>query len=176
MIFELAIIVLTIALLVFLSSKNKNSWKVYLITAVGVLLFEYYTQALWFNQNLEKWAYLYLDISWIMTLMWTDVILLSIFIVESLRPKYSEVKKFFMSIGVITLFVLPIEWILIRTNIRGYPQVILDLYESLPRLFGIVPLKELIYVFAFMSLVLAFSRYWQANYNLKFDKFNGGKK
>ena len=176
MIFELAIIFITIALLVFLSSKNKNSWRVYLITAVGVLLFEYYTQALWFNQNLESWAYLYLDVSWIMTLMWTDVILLSIFTVVTLRPKYSEVKKFFMSIGVITVFVMAIEWVLIRTNIRGYPQVILDLYESLPRLFGIVPLKELIYVFAFMCLVVAFTRYWQHNYNLKFDKFNGGRK
>jgi len=176
MIFELTVIIITLALLWFLSSKNKNSWKVYLITAVGVLLFEYYTQALWFNQNLEKWAYLYLDVSWIMTLLWTNVILLSIFIIESWRPKYSEVKKFFMSIGLITIFVMAIEWVLIRTNIRGYPQVILDMYESLPRLFGIVPLKELIYVFAFMSLVVAFTRYWQHNYNLKFDKFNGGRK
>ncbi|MBL7051518.1 MAG: hypothetical protein ISS01_00350 [Nanoarchaeota archaeon] len=176
MIFEIAIIVVTLALLLFLHSKNKDSWKVYLITAVGVLLFEYFTQALWFNQNLESWAYLYLDISWIMTLMWTNVILFSIFFVESLRPKFSEVKKFFTSIGIITLFVLAIEWILIRTNIRGYPEVILELYETLPRLFGIVPLKELIYVFAFMSLVVAFTRYWQSNYNLKFDKFKGRKK
>jgi hypothetical protein len=111
-----------------------------------------------------------------MTLLWTNVILLSIFIIESWRPTYSEIKKFFMSIGVITIFVMAIEWVLIRTNIRGYPQVILDMYESLPRLFGIVPLKELIYVFAFMSLVVAFTRYWQHNYNLKFDKFNGGRK
>ena len=176
MILELTIIVITIALLVFLSLKNKNSWRVYLITAIGVLLFEYYTQALWFNQNLEKWAYRYLDVSWIMTLLWTNVILLSIFIIESWRPKYPKVKKFFMSIGITTIFVMAIEWVLIRTNIRGYPQVILNLYESLPRLFGIVPLKELIYVFAFMSLVVAFTRYWQHNYNLKFEKFNGGRK
>ena len=176
MIFEILIIAITIALLIFLQSKNKNSWKVFLITAVGVLLFEYFTQALWFNQNLESWSYLYLDVSWIMTLLWTNVILFSIFIIESLKPKATEVKKFFMSIGVITFFVLIIEWSLIRLNIRGYPQIIVELYESLPRLFGIVPLKELIYVFAFMSLVVAFTRYWQANYNLKFDKFNGGKR
>mgnify|MGYP001592468473 CR=1 FL=1 len=176
MIFEILILLITLALLLFLQSKNKNSWKVFLITAIGVLLFEYYTQALWFNQNLERWAYLYLDVSWIMTLLWTDVILFSIFVVERMKPKVSEVKKFFMSIGIITIFVLAIEWVLIRTGIRGYPKVILDLYESLPRLFGIVPLKELIYVIAFMSLVVAFTRYWQANYNLKFDKFNGGRK
>jgi FlaA1/EpsC-like NDP-sugar epimerase len=176
MIFELAIILISVVLLLVLSSKNKNSWKVYLITAIGVLLFEYYTQALWFNQHLEKWAYLYLDVSWIMTLMWTNVILFSIFVVETWKPKYSEIKKFFMSIGIITIFVLCIEWILIRVDIRGYPPVINQLYESLPRLFGIVPLKELIYVFAFMSLVVAFTRYWQSNYNLKFDKFNGGRK
>jgi hypothetical protein len=176
MIFELIVIVVSIALLLFLHSKNKNTWKVYLITAIGVLLFEYFTQALWFNQNLESWAYLYLDVSWIMTLMWTDVILFSIFVVESMKPKFTEIKKFFSIIGIITLFVLVIEWVLIRTNIRGYPQVILDLYESLPRLFGIVPLKELIYVFAFMALVVAFTRYWQSNFNLKFDKFKGGRK
>jgi hypothetical protein len=108
--------------------------------------------------------------------MWTSVILFSIFVVETWKPKYSEIKKFFMSIGIITIFVLCIEWILIRVDIRGYPPVINQLYESLPRLFGIVPLKELIYVFAFMSLVVAFTRYWQSNYNLKFDKFNGGRK
>lgn len=176
MIFEILILLITLALLLFFQSKNKNSWKVFLITAVGVLLFEYYTQALWFNQNLERWAYLYLDVSWIMTLLWTDVILFSIFVVERVKPKVTEVRKFFMSIGIITLFVLVIEWILIRLNIRGYPQVILDLYESLPRLFGIIPLKELIYVVAFMSLVVAFTRYWQANYNLKFDKFSEGRK
>jgi len=176
MIFELLIIVLTVVLLFYFNSKSKDSWKVYIITAVGVLLFEYYTQALWFNQNLEWWAYLYLDVSWIMTLLWADVILFSIFIVETYRPKYSEVKKFFMSIGVITIFVLIIEWILIRMNIRGYPPVVSNLYESLPRLFGIIPLKELIYIFAFMSLVLAFVRYWQHIYKLKFEKFGGGKK
>ena len=176
MIFEILVILVTVILLLYLQSKNKNSWKIFLITAIGVLLFEYFTQALWFNQNLESWSYLYLDVSWIMTLLWTNVILFSIFIIESLKPKVSEVKKFFMSIGVITVFVLIIEWSLIRLSIRGYPQVIVELYESLPRLFGIVPLKELIYVFAFMSLVVAFTRYWQANYNLKFDKFNGGKR
>ena len=176
MIFEILVILVTVILLLYLQSKNKNSWKVFLIAAIGVLLFEYFTQALWFNQNLESWSYLYLDVSWIMTLLWTNVILFSIFIIESLKPKVSEVNKFFMNIGVITVFVLIIEWSLIRLNIRGYPQVIVELYESLPRLFGIVPLKELIYVFAFMSLVVAFTRYWQANYNLKFDKFNGGKR
>ncbi len=176
MIFEILILLITLVLLLWLQSKNKNSWKVFIITAIGILLFEYYTQALWFNQNLEKWAYLYLDISWIMTLLWTNVILFSIFIVETLKSKSSEVKKFFMSIGIITIFVLAIEWILIRTNIRGYPQVILDLYEKTPRLFGIVPLRELVYIFAFMCLVLAFTRYWQANYNLNFNKFSGGKK
>ena len=174
MIFELLVIALTVILLFYLQSKNRNSSKVFLITAIGVLLFEYFTQALWFNQNLETWAYLYLDVSWIMTLLWTDVILFSMFLVEGLRSKASEVKKFFMNIGVITIFVVIIEWILIRANIRGYPEEILKLYESLPRLFGIVPLKELIYVFAFMSLVVAFVRYWQQNYGLKFDKFNGG--
>lgn len=176
MIFEILIILITLVLLLSLQSKNKNSWKVFIITAIAVLLFEYYTQALWFNQNLEKWAYLYLDISWIMTLLWTNVILFSIFIVENLKSKTSEVKKFFMSIGIITIFVLAIEWLLIRTNIRGYPQVILDIYEKTPRLFGIIPLRELVYIFAFMCLVVAFTRYWQANYNLKFNKFKGGKK
>src|SRR3989344_1300618 len=175
MIFEILVLLVTLILLLYLQSKNKNSWKVFLITAIGVLLFEYFTQALWFNQNLENWAYLYLDISWVLTLLWTNVILFSIFTIENLNPRVSEIKKFFMSIGIITIFVVVIEWILIRTNIRGYPQVILDLYESLPRLFGIVPLKELIYVIAFMSLVVAFTRYWQENYNLKFNDLKGGK-
>ena len=176
MIFEILVLLVTLILLLYLQSKNKNSWKVFLITAIGVLLFEYFTQALWFNQNLENWAYLYLDISWVLTLLWTNVILFSIFTIENLNPRVSEIKKFFMSIGIITIFVVVIEWILIRTNIRGYPQVILDLYESLPRLFGIVPLKELIYVIAFMSLVVAFTRYWQENYNLKFNDLKGGKR
>lgn len=176
MIIELLVIALTVVLLLFLHSRSKDSLKIYLITAIGVLLFEYYTQALWFNQNLETWAYLYLDVSWIMTLLWTNVILFSIYVVDTLKPKYSEVKKFFSSIGLITVFVLIIEWILIRTDIRGYPPVILELYESLPRLFGIIPLKEVIYVVAFMSLVVAFTKYWQSNLGLHFIKKGGKKK
>ena len=38
MLFEVAVILITIALVLFLQSKNKDAWKVFLIAAIGVLL------------------------------------------------------------------------------------------------------------------------------------------
>jgi hypothetical protein len=175
MIFEIIILVLTISLLIYLYSKNKDSLKFYIFIAVGVLLFEYFTQALWINRNLESWAYLYLDVSWILTIMWADVIIFTLFLVERFNAKSTELKKFFTSVALVTIFVMAIEWILIRTGVRWYPEAILKLYDSTPRLFGIMPLHEIIYVFSFIGLILAFAKYWQINYNLKFEKSIGGK-
>lgn len=175
MILEILILVLTFLLLVFLQSKNKDSWKIFLITATGVLLFQYYTQAIWIVNGLESWAYIYLDVSWIMTLLWSNIIICSLFIVDKSKPKLSEIKKFFLSVGVIFIFVIIIERVFIELGIRSYSQAVLDLLEiSTPLFGGFITLREIIYIFAFMSLVVGFIKYWQSNLELQsFSK--GGK-
>ncbi|MDO8459801.1 MAG: hypothetical protein Q7S74_01705 [Nanoarchaeota archaeon] len=72
--FEILIIVSSLGALFLLQQNDKNAWKKYIITIIGVLLFEYFTQALWLNKNLASWSYLYLDVNWVLTLAGCPII------------------------------------------------------------------------------------------------------
>ena len=70
MIFEIAVILITFLLIFFLKKFNKKIIRRFWLAFVGVLIFELLTHPLWINTGLESWAYLYKDISWIITLCW----------------------------------------------------------------------------------------------------------
>jgi len=158
---ELGIILMTALVLIILRKSNKKIIRRFWLALVAVFLFEYFTQPLWINAGLVKWAYLYLDVSWILTLAWVNLILISMAIIEYLVPKFSELKKFGLSIGLVTIFGLYWEWVLIRLDIRKYPEAIQKLLDTTFRIGGVIPLIELIYIPTFMALVFAFIKYWE---------------
>ncbi len=94
--FELSVISLSIIFLLILKKLDKDILRKFGIVFIAVLLFEYFTQALWLNVNLERWAYLYLDVSWIITLGWATIIVVSMAIINLYFPRYSERSRFLL--------------------------------------------------------------------------------
>ena len=159
---EISLILATIVSLIFLSKKQKNIIIIFLITFIGVLLFEYFTQALWENIGLADWAYLYLDIAWILTLGWTLNILWVTFFVSKQFKNMPKIGSFVTIILLSSLLGIVGEIILVKTGIRVYSPEVLALASG-NLIAGAVPIESLYYVPAFMTLVVAFKRYWQNN-------------
>jgi len=161
MIFEITVILIALLSIIFLQTKNKHTIRRFIVISIGVLLFEYFTQALWFNKNLESWAYLYLDVSWILTIGWATIILVSMTIIEYYQKKSSELKKFILTDLLVSVIAFFAEWIVLRLGIREYSAPVLKLIEESPVLFGILPLREALYIPAFIFLIIAFVKYWE---------------
>jgi len=167
MIFELLVILFVALVVYFCQRKDKRTLMRFVYAFLGVLLFEYFTQSLWVNKGLESWAYIYLDISWIITILWSVIIILAIAIVENYMKKASDIKKMLCSVGLITVFGVIEESLVIGFGFREYAPVVQQMLKNSPMIFGSIPLREPIYIFAFMFLVVAFVKYWESK---------GGKK
>ena len=66
------------------------------IVAVGVLIFELFTAPMWRNAHLGQWAYLYHDVSWILTIGWSIIFLGVVEVVDKLLPRWREWKRFLL--------------------------------------------------------------------------------
>lgn len=158
--FELGVITISLAFLVILNRFDSRIWKKFAITFIGVLLFEYFTQAMWLNLNLEKWAYLYLDVSWVITIGWTTIILVSISIIDMYFPKDTERERFFLYFIPITIIGIIAEAVVLGLGIRQYPPEVIQILSGF-KILGQTPIEALYYIPVFMLLVLSFARYWE---------------
>ncbi|MFM7549514.1 MAG: hypothetical protein ACKO8I_11735 [Cyanobacteriota bacterium] len=117
---------------------------------------------MWHNHRLGWWAYLYRDVSWVLTLAWSTLFLVVVELGDRLLPRWRAWKRYLLDLVVITLVALPFELLLVRFGVRSYAPEVLDAAGS-ARLGGVaggVPLALLYYVPVFASLVLGFYRYW----------------
>ncbi|MFM7314380.1 MAG: hypothetical protein ACKO0M_14665 [Cyanobium sp.] len=128
------------------------------VMALGVLFFELFTAPMWDNAHLGRWAYLYRDVSWILTLAWTVLFLLVVTLVDRLRPRWRALPRFALSLGLITAVTVPAETVLVAAGIRGYAPEVRD--AAVGGFSYGVPVAILYYVPVFASLVLGFYRYW----------------
>jgi len=178
--FEVGVILLTILILVVLRKSNDKIYRRFGLAVLAVFLFEYFTNPLWVNANLQPWAYLYLDVSWIITLCWADLILVSMAIGEYMLPKSKEWKRFLSTMGLITFLGLYLEWLFLRLGIRQYPEVIKEYLAATFRIGNVVPVIEILYIPTFMALIIGFVKYWElsldSNRNINIKQFRGKKK
>ncbi|MBW4496112.1 MAG: hypothetical protein KME26_24175 [Oscillatoria princeps RMCB-10] len=130
----------------------------FLVMAAGVLLFEMFTAPMWNNHKMGWWAYVYHDVSWILTLGWTALILGVVLLVDKFLESWKEWKKFGVYLGVLTLAVVPFEMIAVNTGIRSYAP---EVREAVSGIFILgVPVEILYYVPVFGGLVITFYKYW----------------
>lgn len=167
MIFELAILVLVGVFLLILYKLDSKIIKKFLIACVAVLLFEYFTQALWINLKLQKWAYLYLDVSWILTIGWAGIIVVSMNLVELYLPKMKEYLKYIISLVIISLVGILAEWVVLYLEIRKYTPVVQESLSGITVGYGLLPIEIFYYIPVFMALVTSFVRYWEINLDEK---------
>jgi hypothetical protein len=160
--FEILVIVASLGALLLLQRSDKNAWKKYIITAIGVLLFEYFTQALWLNKGLAAWSYLYLDVNWVLTLGWTAIILISVAFVDYALPGVSDKKRYVVYIVGASIVGLFSESLVTALGIREYTEASQSILSGV-QILGTVPVEAIYYIPVFMALVIAFKKYWESN-------------
>lgn len=156
--FEVLVILGSLLIFRQLSLRTNRLWLRVLTMGSGVFLFEAFTSPMWHNDHLGPWAYLYCDVSWILTLGWTAMIMGVLSLVDRCLPGWREPQRFLVSLAVLLVLVVGAEMVVVGLGIRSYsPEVREALSGTFVR--G-VPLEILYYVPVFLSLVIAFYRYW----------------
>ncbi|MEA5419867.1 hypothetical protein VB712_11585 [Spirulina sp. CCNP1310] len=158
-IFEIVTLVGAGLATLFLSKIKTKIIPRFLILALGVLIFELFTSPMWLNERLGVWAYLYHDVSWILTIGWTAIILTVVTITDQLLPQWKEWQRFPIYLGVLTIVVTFLEILVVNLGIRSYaPEVLATLTNIFVA--GVPLLDVLYYTPVFTGLVISFYKYW----------------
>ncbi len=141
-----------------LSKIKDRLWFRFLVMAIAVFTFELFTMPMWHNYHMGFWAYLYSDISWILTIGWTALFLSVVTLTDQLLPGWKEPKRFMVYLVILALAVPMLEAVVVNIGIRSYSPEVL---QSLSRIFvWNVPIEVLYYSLVFSTLIIAFYKYW----------------
>ncbi|MBS3136036.1 hypothetical protein J4401_03675 [Candidatus Woesearchaeota archaeon] len=122
---EIGIIAIAIGVWYLLKKqKYKKPTISFAVLFISVLLFEIVSEPMWKNNLLDGWAYIYRDVSWVITLGWVIIFFISFYLVDKKWPKLSEGKKFWLYLAALTIITTPIEVILLSAGIREYSSVL----------------------------------------------------
>jgi hypothetical protein len=125
---------------------------------LAVFIFELFTGPMWINERLGAWAYVFHDISWILTIGWTALILSVVVLVDHLLANWSEKTRFVVYLIFLLALVVVLEILVVNLGIRSYaPEVLASI--SGHTVVG-VPIEILYYVPVFTALVITFYKYW----------------
>lgn len=156
--FEAFIVAGVVATFFILRKVKDKIWLRFLVMSLGVLMFELFTSPMWNNYKMGQWAYVYHDVSWILTIGWTSLILGVVLLVDKFLEPWKEWKKFGVYLGILTLIIIPLEMIVVNFGIRSYAPEVLQAISGI-FILG-VPLEILYYIPVFTGLVIAFYKYW----------------
>jgi hypothetical protein len=157
-VFELFIVAGVVASFFILSKIKDKIWLRFLVMSAGVLMFELFTAPMWNNYKMGVWAYVYHDVSWILTIGWTALILSVVLLVDKFLEPWKEWKKFAVYLGILTGLVMVLETIVVNIGIRSYAPEVLQAVSGV--FIAGVPIEILYYVPVFAGLVIAFYKYW----------------
>ena len=147
--------------LLILYKLDKKVFRRFGLAVIGVLIFEYFTQALWINADLEPWSYLYLGVNWIITIGWAGIITVSTQLIKLYLPKYSKKIRYVISVFVVGIIGFFAEWVGVGLGVRQYTEAALEVTSGILIGYGKVPIEALYYIPVFMALVIAFVHYWE---------------
>lgn len=156
--FDLFVVFAAIATFLLLTRFTKQLWLRVIVMIAGVFLFELFTSPMWHNEHLGRFAYVYCDVSWILTLGWTTLILGVVVCVDRWLSRWNEPKRFAAYLGILLILVPIAEMVVVALGIRKYSPEVLQAVSGISML-G-VPLEILYYVPVFTALVIAFYKYW----------------
>jgi hypothetical protein len=157
-IFELFVLAGVAATFLILPKFQPNIGTQFLLVSLGVLIFELFTAPMWHNYKMGWWAYLYRDVSWVLTIGWSALILSTVVLVDQTLPKFKEWQRFGVYLLVLTGLVSVLETIVVNIGIRSYAPEVLNAVSGV-FVFN-VPIELLYYTPVFTSLVIAFYKYW----------------
>ena len=158
--FEVFVFLSAAVALTVLSRFKDRILRRFWIMALGVLIFQVFTAPMWNNLKMGVWAYVYRDVSWILTFGWATMVLSTVIVVDLLLPRVKEWQRFLCYLAALTALVVVFERIVVAIGIRSYaPEVMAVIGGSYVPILG-VPYHLFYYVPVFMSLVIGFYKYW----------------
>lgn len=157
-VFEVLVLLAALIGCSVLSRHVTKLWLRLLITLFAVLVFELFTGPMWINEHLGSWAYLYLDLSWVLTIGWSVLILGVVVLVDHWLAKWKQAWRFIAYLLVLLPIVLVLEITVVRLGIRSYSPEVLAATSG-QKLLG-APIEILYYVPVFTSLIITFYKYW----------------
>ncbi len=157
-IFEIVAIIASATMIFFLSKLKSKILIRFGTVAIGVLIFEMFTAPMWHNIKLGEWAYLYKDVSWILTVGWSAMILSVVVLTDHYLRRLSQPVRFGVYLIALTLIVLVAEYVVQQLGIRQYSE---EVKAALVGVYiGGVPIEVGYYVAVFTSLIIGFYKYW----------------
>lgn len=160
LLFEVGVIVAAVLTYRFLSTRVQRVRRHLLVIAIGMFLIEFFTGPMWRNQHLGFWAYVYSDVSWILTIGWTVLISLSIYFVEQVLHIREAWRRYAVFLVVITPVTIVCDGLVRALGIRtSSPETAAAAGPGMI-LFIDVPMAGLFYVPVVMTLVWSFYKHW----------------
>ncbi len=160
LLFEIIVILYTIGLFTYMVKKKySNVLRKFCILFVGVLLFEIMSEPMWLNDGFSSWAYIYQDITWVLTLGWVSIFMTAIILIDRSYGSLSEHKRFWYYLLCIEAITVPIEMGLLQTGVRDYAPLLKQSMSGLLIPFTIVPIEAVYAIPLFAALIISFYKY-----------------
>ncbi|MBS1266275.1 MAG: hypothetical protein MAG795_00242 [Candidatus Woesearchaeota archaeon] len=157
LIFEISMILVSVGIWFYMKKNNyKNILQKMLVLFIAVLLFEIMSEPMWRNFLLHRWTFIYHDVSWIITLGWVNIFMVSMLLVDKLFSKYTEKAKFWLYLLFVTIITTPIEVILLNTGIRGYDAVLTSTMTGITIPFTSAPIEIIMVIPIIAALIIPF--------------------
>ncbi|HJW21285.1 MAG TPA: hypothetical protein VJ506_02535 [Candidatus Limnocylindrales bacterium] len=159
-VFEIAVFAAAFLTYRFLAARIEHAGRHLVLIGIGMFLIEFFTGPMWGNHHLGFWAYVYSDVSWVLTLAWTVIISLSIYLVENVLRVRAALWRWLGFLLVITPVTVLGDALVKALGIRTYaPETIAAAGPATIPILD-VPLAGLYYVPVVMTLVWAFYKHW----------------
>jgi hypothetical protein len=158
--YEIAIVVVAVLVYRYLNARALRVGRHFALIALGAFILEFFTAPMWKNLNLGWWAYVYSDVSWILTVAWATMILCTVYTVDRLLRSAPSWQRYLVYLVVLTPLTLVFDSVNKALGIRVYaPETLASAGpETIPILD--VPAAGLYYIPVFMGLIVAFYKYW----------------
>ena len=92
--FEVFVLVGSVGALFVLGKLTNHVLKRFFVVLAGVLIFEVFTSPMWLNYKLGPWAYIYQDVSWVLGVGWSALILTIVTAVDHIFSRWSTGRRF----------------------------------------------------------------------------------
>ena len=166
--FEVIAVAFPLVLWYYLKIKrHRHVTRKFLVLLMSVLIFEFLKEPLWENVGFQRWAYIWHDLTWVITFGWVGLFMTMFLIVDTTFRTLPEKKKFWVYLLSIEAIVVPIESVLVTIGIRDYSPLLKSSLIGFTIPLTPVPIEAIYYIPLFASFIICFYKYINYLFNTR---------
>ncbi|MEK7591851.1 MAG: hypothetical protein AAB508_00485 [Patescibacteria group bacterium] len=155
--FIAVVIIFFVLNMLYLRKNFADFLKRFFIMSTGVILFQLFTAPMWNIHHLGMFGYIYMDVSWVITLFWSTLLLLITTQIDQKLKNTKEHQRFIIYIPPILILGIVFEILLSTLRIRYFaPEIISTSFGMV----GSLPMEILFYLPVFAGIVISFYKFW----------------